>query len=117
MVEGYYVAGNIVELVNCALLPLLAQVLRALSQHSRLQGTQLVAFEHFCVHDTWSDLKGLSEKQWSDVRRVNTHTYTSKHFFKRPLKALLLWQVRGVLPPEWYWFTFSMLSVDFLFLQ
>ncbi|KAF6256527.1 glycoside hydrolase superfamily [Scenedesmus sp. NREL 46B-D3] len=68
------------------------KVLRALAQQPALQGTQLVAFEQFCCHDTLSDLRRLPQDLWPALHRVNTHTYTSKHFFKHPLKPLLLWQ-------------------------
>jgi hypothetical protein len=68
-------------------------VLRALAQQPALQGTQLIAFEQFCCHDTLTDLRRLPKDLWPAVHRVNTHTYTSKHFFQHPLKLLLLWQV------------------------
>lgn len=73
---------------------LLLQVLRALAQQPALQGTQLIAFEQFCCHDTLSDLRRVPKDLWPSLHRVNTHTYTSKHFFQHPLKLLLLWQVR-----------------------
>jgi hypothetical protein len=71
------------------------QVLRALAQQPALQDTQLIAFEQFCCHDTLSDLQQMPKDLWPSVHRINTHTYTSKHFFQRPLKLLLLWQVRA----------------------
>jgi hypothetical protein len=69
------------------------QVLRALAQQPGLQDTQLSAFEQFCCHDTLTDLQRMPKDLWPAVHRVNTHTYTSKHFFQHPLKLLLLWQV------------------------
>lgn len=60
-----------------------------------------MAFEQFCCHDTLSDLNCLPNDLWHAVSRVSTHTYTSKHFFKRPLKLLLLWQVRHLLSSFW----------------
>jgi hypothetical protein len=71
------------------------QVLRALAQTPALQDTQLIAFEQFCCHDTLSDLRQMPKDLWPAVHRINTHTYTSKHFFQHPLKLLLLWQVRA----------------------
>uniref|UniRef100_A0A383WIJ3 Endo-beta-1,6-galactanase-like domain-containing protein n=1 Tax=Tetradesmus obliquus TaxID=3088 RepID=A0A383WIJ3_TETOB len=68
------------------------KVLRALAQQPALQGTQLIAFEQFCCHDTLSDLRRMPKDLWPSLHRVNTHTYTSKHFFQHPLKLLLLWQ-------------------------
>jgi hypothetical protein len=34
----------------------------------------------------------LPKSLWQAVQRINTHTYTSKLFFARPFKPLLLWQ-------------------------
>lgn len=71
-----------------------AQVLHALAQQPALHahGTQLVAFEQFCLRDTLSDLNHMPKDLWPELHRINLHTYTSKHFLPSVVKPYVVWQ-------------------------
>lgn len=73
-----------------------------LQEVAGLRGTQLVAFEQFCVRDTLHDLQHLPKQLRPAVARVNCHTYTSATFFHKAAKPLVLLQVGAgglSLPP------------------
>lgn len=68
------------------------QVLQALQQQPSLRGTQIVAFEQFCIHDTLGDLHSTPKQLRSTIARINTHTYDSGTFFSAAAKPLVLLQ-------------------------